>query len=363
MEGQPVIDESIEVPERIALETFSNISPKNKARYDVEKEAIHMLLTRIGDEIYSTVDACKTAHDMWIAIERLQQGESLNKQDYQKEVNEIRAEKIAKNANPLALVAAAQQYPDNYYQAPKPHRSYAPPPKTSPSTRSHATLQTQRQRDSQTNHTSIRTKSSEQELEEHYMVHWQRSRRYTLQIQGSSIDVEPLEKDDSNVILDSSNMCDNDNQADQNAKKCDDERVHSTLEKVWDRHLPLVEFSYNNSYHTSIKAAPFEALYGSKCRSPICYAKVGDSQLIGPEIIHETTEKIVQIKSRIQAIRDRQKSYANVRQKPLEFQVGDKIMLKVSPWKRVIRFGKQGKLNPRYIGPFEIIDKVGTVSY
>ncbi|GKA50221.1 hypothetical protein Tco_0743294 [Tanacetum coccineum] len=191
--GQPVIDESIEVPERIALETFSNISPKNKARYDVEKEAIHMLLTRIGDEIYSTVDACKTTHDIWIAIERLQQGESLNKQDvktsffrslayllqemesqlghttsersrfmtivkqtvdldkesyhklfdilkhYQKEVNEICAEKIAKNANPLALIAAGQQYPDNYYQAPKPHTSYAPPPKTSPSTRSHAT--------------------------------------------------------------------------------------------------------------------------------------------------------------------------------------------------------------------------------
>ncbi|GJV50570.1 putative reverse transcriptase domain-containing protein [Tanacetum coccineum] len=94
----------------------------------------------------------------------------------------------------------------------------------------------------------------------------------------------------------------------------------------WDRHLPLVEFSYNNSYHTSIKAAPFEALYGRKCRSPICWAEVGDSQLTGPEIIHETTEKIVQIKS-------------------------------------LIRFGKRGKLNPRYIGPFKIIAKVGTVAY
>ncbi|GKB50433.1 putative reverse transcriptase domain-containing protein, partial [Tanacetum coccineum] len=133
--------------------------------------------------------------------------------------------------------------------------------------------------------------------------------------------------------------------------------------KGWDRHLPLVEFSYNNSYHTSIKAAPFEALYGRKCRSPICWAEVGDSQLTGPEIIHETTEKIVQIKSRIQAARDRQKSYADVRRKPLEFQVGDKVMLKVSPWKGVIRFGKRGKLNPRYIGPFRIIAKVGTVAY
>ncbi|GKB30713.1 putative reverse transcriptase domain-containing protein [Tanacetum coccineum] len=133
--------------------------------------------------------------------------------------------------------------------------------------------------------------------------------------------------------------------------------------KGWDKHLPLVEFSYNNSYHTSIKAAPFEALYGRKCRSPICWAEVGDSQLTGPEIIHETTEKIVQIKSRIQAARDRQKSYADVRRKPLEFQVGDKVMLKVSPWKGVIRFGKRGKLNPRYIGPFKIIAKVGTVAY
>ncbi|GJV10586.1 putative reverse transcriptase domain-containing protein [Tanacetum coccineum] len=113
--------------------------------------------------------------------------------------------------------------------------------------------------------------------------------------------------------------------------------------KGWDKHLPLVEFSYNNSYHTSIKVALFEALYGRKCRSPICWAEVGDRQLTGPEIIHETTEKIVQIKSRIQAARDRQKSYADVRRKPLKFQVGDKAMLKVSPWKGVIRFWQNGE--------------------
>nr|GFA03083.1 putative reverse transcriptase domain-containing protein [Tanacetum cinerariifolium] len=89
------------------------------------------------------------------------------------------------------------------------------------------------------------------------------------------------------------------------------------------------EFSYNNSYHTSIKAAPFEALYGRKCRSPVCWAEVGDAQLTGPEIIHETTEKIVQIKSRIQAAHDRQKSYADLKRKPMDFQVGDKVMLKV----------------------------------
>ncbi|GKE18213.1 putative reverse transcriptase domain-containing protein [Tanacetum coccineum] len=90
---------------------------------------------------------------------------------------------------------------------------------------------------------------------------------------------------------------------------------------------------------------------------------LGDRQLTGPEIIHKTTEKIVQIKSCIQAAHDRQKSYANVRRKPFEFQIGDKVMQKVSPWKGVIRFGKRGKLNPRYIRPFKIIAKVGTVTY
>ncbi|GJX97354.1 putative reverse transcriptase domain-containing protein [Tanacetum coccineum] len=85
--------------------------------------------------------------------------------------------------------------------------------------------------------------------------------------------------------------------------------------KGWDRHLPLVEFSYNNSYHTSIKAAPFEALYDRKYCSPVYWTEVRDSQLTGPEIIHETTEKIIQIKNRIQAARDRQKSYADVRPK------------------------------------------------
>ncbi|GJX72493.1 putative reverse transcriptase domain-containing protein [Tanacetum coccineum] len=127
--------------------------------------------------------------------------------------------------------------------------------------------------------------------------------------------------------------------------------------KGWDRHLPLVEFSYNNSYHTSIKAALFEALYGQKCRSPICWAKVKDAQLTGPKIVHETTEKIIRIKKRIQVTRDRQKSYADRRSKPLEFKAGDKVMLKVPPWKGVIRFDKQGKLNPRYIVPFKFLLK------
>ncbi|GJS68300.1 putative reverse transcriptase domain-containing protein [Tanacetum coccineum] len=130
---------------------------------------------------------------------------------------------------------------------------------------------------------------------------------------------------------------------------CQSERTIQTLEdmlcacvmdfrKGWDRHLPLVEFSYNNT-------------------------EIGDAQLTGPKIIYETTKKIIQIKKRIQAARDRQKSYADRRRKPLEFEVGDKVMLKVSPWKGVIRFGKRGKLNPRYIRPFRIIAKVGTLAY
>ncbi|GKB25624.1 putative ribonuclease H-like domain-containing protein [Tanacetum coccineum] len=131
----------------------------------------------------------------------------------------------------------------------------------------------------------------------------------------------------------------------------------------WDRHLPLVEFSYNNSYHASIKALPFKALYGRKCRSPVCWSEVGDSQLTSPELVLETTEKIVQIKNRLLIARSRQKSYADVRRKPMEFQVGDMVMLKVSPWKGVIRFGKRGKLSPRYIGPFKIIERIGPVAY
>ncbi|GKB14239.1 putative reverse transcriptase domain-containing protein [Tanacetum coccineum] len=130
------------------------------------------------------------------------------------------------------------------------------------------------------------------------------------------------------------------------------------FEGSWDVHLLLVEFSYKNSYHSSVRCAPFEALYGRKCRSPIMWAEVGEGQLIGPELVQETIEKISQIKDRLKAARDRQKSYANKRRKPLEFNVGDYVLLKVSPWKGVVRFGKKGKLAPRFVRPFEIIEKV-----
>ncbi|GJX06747.1 hypothetical protein Tco_0194679 [Tanacetum coccineum] len=187
----PATENSPAVPERTVVETILTMSQENKAHYESENEAIHLLLTGIGDEIYSTVDACKTAHEMWIAIERLQQGESLNIQDVKtnlfwefgkftshdgesmesyyfrfykmmnemirnnlivatmqvnlltfgnnsKDVNEICAERIAKNANLLVLVAAAQQYPDLYYQAPKSHKIFVPPSKQASSTRSNA---------------------------------------------------------------------------------------------------------------------------------------------------------------------------------------------------------------------------------
>nr|GEY42096.1 putative reverse transcriptase domain-containing protein [Tanacetum cinerariifolium] len=133
--------------------------------------------------------------------------------------------------------------------------------------------------------------------------------------------------------------------------------------KGWEKHLPLVEFSYNNSYHTSIKAASFKTLYDRKCRSHVCWAEVGDTQLTGQEIIHETTEKIVQIQQHLQAARDRQRNYFNIGRKPLEFQAGDRVMLKISSRKVIIRFGKRGKLNPRYIRLFKVLKRIGPVAY
>ncbi|KAL4559834.1 hypothetical protein LXL04_031980 [Taraxacum kok-saghyz] len=140
----------------------------------------------------------------------------------------------------------------------------------------------------------------------------------------------------------------------------------------WDSHLPLVEFSYNNSYHSSIAMPPFEALYGRKCRSPVCWHEIGeshviratvDSPIVGPELIQETTDKITQIRNNLLTARSRQKSYADKRRKPLEFIVGDMVMLKVSPWKGVVRFGRKGKLAPRYVGPFKILKRIGPVAY
>lgn len=131
----------------------------------------------------------------------------------------------------------------------------------------------------------------------------------------------------------------------------------------WDDHLPLVEFAYNNSYHSSIGMAPYEALYGRKCRSPLYWDEVGERKLLGPELLQQTKQSTEIIRKRLVAAQDRQRKYANQKRKDRTFEVGDKVMLKISPWKGVMRFGKKGKLSPRYIGPFEILKKVGTVAY
>ncbi|GKB20792.1 putative reverse transcriptase domain-containing protein [Tanacetum coccineum] len=126
---------------------------------------------------------------------------------------------------------------------------------------------------------------------------------------------------------------------------------------------PQTDGQSERTIQTFMRCVLFEALYGRKCRSPIIWAEVGEDHLIGPELVQETTEKISQIKDRLKAARDRQKSYADKRRKPLEFSVGDYVLLKVSPWKGVVHFGKKGKLAPRFVGPFEIIEKVGPVAY
>ncbi|GJV59350.1 hypothetical protein Tco_1465450 [Tanacetum coccineum] len=272
------------------------MSPENKEHYQSEKDAIHLLLTRIGDKIYSTVDACKTTHDMWIAIERLQQGESLNIQDvktnlfwefgkftshdgetmesyysrfykmmnemirnnltvatmqvnlfdvlkqYQKEVNEIHAERITKNANPLALVAGKeiakpitppsesvseednlqtyQQQPQNFFKLQKQKCGYSPRYKND-----NQTGQFRNQR-TVTVAGARKTLGSrvidEQELEAHYNY---MAKIQEVPIADSGTDTKPLEQVDSNVIPNSPDMCDNDIQTDQNAVECDAERV------------------------------------------------------------------------------------------------------------------------------------------
>ena len=131
----------------------------------------------------------------------------------------------------------------------------------------------------------------------------------------------------------------------------------------WEEHLPLVEFAYNNSYQESIQMAPYEALYGRQCRSPICWTEVGESSITGPDMIRDTSEKLSLIPQRLLTAQSRQKSYADVRRRPLEFEVRDNVFLKVMPKRGAVRLGKLGKLSLRFIGPFEILEWVGTVVY
>ena len=109
--------------------------------------------------------------------------------------------------------------------------------------------------------------------------------------------------------------------------------------------------------------APYEALYGRPCRSPICWSEVGESSITGPDLIRDTSEKVSLILQRLITAQSRQKNYANVRRRPLEFEVEDHVFLKVMPKRGVVRFSKCGKLSPRFIEPFEILERVGTVAY
>nr|GFA38181.1 putative nucleotidyltransferase, ribonuclease H [Tanacetum cinerariifolium] len=131
----------------------------------------------------------------------------------------------------------------------------------------------------------------------------------------------------------------------------------------WDDYICLVDFAYNNSWHASIKCAPFEMLYDRKCRTPLCWDQVRERIIEGPEMIEVPKAKVVVAKEKLKEARTRQKSYADKHRRSLEFQPGDHVFLKVSPARRVRRFGIKGKLSPHFIGPFEILDRVGEVSY
>ena len=127
--------------------------------------------------------------------------------------------------------------------------------------------------------------------------------------------------------------------------------------------MPLVEFAYNNSYQASVRMTPYEASYERPCRSPLGWTEVEENSITGLDLIRDTLEKVSLVRWRLLRAQSRQKSYANVRRRPLEFEVGDHIFLKVMPKRGMVRFGKHGKLSPRFIGPFEMLEKVDTVAY
>jgi hypothetical protein len=131
----------------------------------------------------------------------------------------------------------------------------------------------------------------------------------------------------------------------------------------WDKYLALAEFSYNNSYQSSLQMAPFEALYGRRCRTPLSWSETGERKIFGPDLVVEAEDKVKAIQANLKAAQSRQKSYADQRRKPLQFQVEDFFYLRVSPTKGVQRFGIKGKLAPRYVRPFEILEVCGPVAY
>ena len=131
----------------------------------------------------------------------------------------------------------------------------------------------------------------------------------------------------------------------------------------WDRYIPLMEFAYNNSFQSSIGMAPYEALYGRKCRTPVCWTELNEQKVIIPNIVKDTEEKVQVIRKRLKAARDRKKSYADLKRRDIAYEVGDKVFLKLSPWRKMLRFGKKRKLSPRFIGSYEVLERIGPVAY
>ncbi|XP_052723719.1 uncharacterized protein LOC108344536 [Vigna angularis] len=132
---------------------------------------------------------------------------------------------------------------------------------------------------------------------------------------------------------------------------------------IWDEVLPLIEFTYNNSFQSSIGMAPFEALYGRKCRTPLCWFQEGENILTGPELVQQTTDKVKLIQERLKTSRSRQKSYADKRRRPLEFKAGDHVFLRMNPTTGVGRALRSKKLSPKFVGPYQILRRIGPVAY
>ncbi len=131
----------------------------------------------------------------------------------------------------------------------------------------------------------------------------------------------------------------------------------------WDENLPYAEFSYNNSYQTSIKTSPFDVLYGKRCRTPLLWDGVGERQLFGPDLIKDAEEKVALIRDRLKLAQSRQKSYADAKRKEVVYEIGDRAYLRVSPLRGIKRFGIKGKLAPRFIGPYRVLARKGEVAY
>jgi hypothetical protein len=133
--------------------------------------------------------------------------------------------------------------------------------------------------------------------------------------------------------------------------------------KSWDKSLPYAEFSYNNSYQASIEMTPYEALYGRRCRTPLFWSQTRESQVFGPEVLKDAEKWVQMVRESLKVAQSRQKSYADKRRRDLSFEIGDFVYLKVSPMRATHRFRVKGKLAPRYVGPFKIIDHKGEVAY